>query len=214
LNSILLYFYPGACSLAPLLVLEELAVPFEARLVDFSSNEQTTPGFLALNPKGRVPLLVVDEFKLTENPAILRFLAMSIGDGSLWPQEGEDDARCHELLAWISSTVHPMYSHVTRPARYAEGENARAAVQAKGQQSTLELWADIDRLLQSKRWAVGHRLSVADYYLLVVWTWARRCGFAGDVATTFPAWTAHARLLGKRPATHRAFTREGIALPA
>jgi glutathione S-transferase len=214
LRSIILFYYPGACSLAPLLVLEELAVPFEARLVDLSRDEQMSPAYLALNPKGRVPLLAVDQFRLTENPAILRYLATSIGDGSLWPRDREDDARCHELLAWVSSSVHAMYSHVTRPARYVDGDNARAAVRAKGQQLTLDLWADIDRLLDSKRWAVGHHLSVADYYLLVVWTWARKCGFAGDVAVTFPSWTAHARLLGGRPATHSAFAREGIALPA
>jgi len=194
-------------------VLEELGVSFKARLVDFAHDEQHTPEYLKLNPKGRVPLLVVGDFKLTENPAILRYLAVSIGDSSLWPCGEEEDARCQELLAWIASTVHPMYSHVTRPERYVEGDGARAAVRAKCKRSTLTLWADIDERLHARRWAIGDRLSVADFYLLVVWTWARKSGFAGDVAETFPAWTAHARLLGRRPATLRALAREGIAPP-
>ena len=213
-KSISLYYYPGACSLAPLLVLEELCVPFEARLVDFSHDEQKGPSYLRLNPKGRVPLLLVGDFGLTETPAILRYLATSIGNGKLWPRGEKEDARCSELLAWIASTVHAMYSHVTRPDRYVDGDQARAAVRLKGEQSTAILWKDIDRLLESRRWAVGGRLSVADYYLLVVWTWARRCSFSGDVAVAFPAWTAHARLLAQRPATVRAFARERIAPPA
>ncbi len=210
---IALYYYPGACSLAPLLVLEELGVPFEARLVDFLHDEQKTPAYLKLNPKGRVPLLSVDGFILTENPAILRYLAVSIGDGSLWPRGEQDDARCLELLTWVASTVHAIYSHVTRPERYVDGDDARAAVRTKGRTSTLALWTEINGLLESKTWAVGDRLSVADYYLLVIWTWARNCGFAGDVAVTFPAWTAHARMLAKRPAVSRAFARENIVLP-
>lgn len=209
-----LYYFPGACSLAPLLVLEELGVPFEARLLDLARNEQQSPAYLALNPKGRVPLLVAGDFKLTENPAILRYLATVVGDGALWPIGVEDDARCQELLAWIASSVHVMYSHVTRAERYVDGAEARAAVRDKGRRSTLAMWAEVEQRLAGRRYAIGERLSVADYYLLVVWTWARRCGFAGDVAVTYPAWTAHARGLAERPATQRAFARETIALPA
>ncbi|MEA2936232.1 MAG: glutathione S-transferase [Variibacter sp.] len=211
--SISLYYAPGACSLAPLLVLDELGAPFEARLVDFTRDAQHSPEYRQLNPKGRVPLLVVGAFRLTENPAILRYLATRVGDGTLWPCGVEDDARCHELLAWIASTVHAVYSHVTRPSRYVDGDEARVAVQEKGRQATLALWGDIEKMMTSRRWAVGDQLSVADYLLLTVWTWARKCGFAGDVAVTFPAWTAHARLLGERPATQCAFQREGIAMP-
>lgn len=212
-RAVALYYFPGACSLAPLLVLEELGVPFEARLVDLAHDEQNKPEYRRLNPKGRVPLLVVGDFRLTENPAILRYLATRIGDGALWPQSEEDDARCHELLAWIASTVHAIYSHVTRAARYVDGDEARAAVRDKNRRSTLALWSEMNQMLTGRLWAIGDRLSVADYYLLVVWTWARKCGFAGDVAVMFPAWTAHARLLGGRPAVHRAFAREGVALP-
>lgn len=208
-----LYYFPGACSLAPLLVLEELGVPFEARLVDLAGGEQNNPKFQQLNPKGRVPLLVAGDFRLTENPAILRYLATRVGDGSLWPQGIEDDARCHEFLAWIASTVHPVYSHVTRAERYVDGEDARAAVRDKNRQSTLALWGDIEQTMRSRRWIVGDRLSVADFYLLVVWTWARKCGFAGDIAETFPNWTAHARSLGRRSSVQCAFKREGIPLP-
>lgn len=138
---------------------------------------------------------------------------MSIGDGSLWPRSEEDDARCLELLTWVASTVHAVYSHVTRPERYVDGDDAQAAVRAKGRISTLALWTEINDLLELRTWAVGNCLSVADYYLLVIWTWARKCGFAGDVGVTFPAWTAHARMLAKRPAVSRAFARESIALP-
>jgi glutathione S-transferase len=209
-----LYYSPGACSLAPLLVLEELGVPFEARLVDLAGGEQNNPTYRQLNPKGRVPLLVAGDFKLTENPAILRYLATRVGGGSLWPQGIEDDARCQEFLAWIASTVHAIYSHVTRAGRYVDGDDAQAAVRDKNRQSTLALWGDIEQMMKSRRCVVGDRLSVADFYLLVVWTWARKCGFAGDVAITFPAWTAHAHLLASRPATRRAFAREAIELPS
>ncbi|MGU3492980.1 glutathione S-transferase family protein [Xanthobacteraceae bacterium A53D] len=208
-----LYYWPGACSLAPHLVLEDIGDPFELVLVDFASAEQRQEAFLQLNPKGRVPLLIDGTFRLTENPAILRYLAIQRPDSQLWPRDQQGDARCCELLAWIASSVHAMYSHVTRPERYADGAAAREAVRDKGRQTTLALWRDIEAHLRASPWAVGDRISVADFYLLVVWSWARERDFVGAIGNTFPAWTEHALRLAERASVQRAFRSEGLAVP-
>jgi glutathione S-transferase len=123
-----LYYSPGACSLAPHLVLEEVGAVFEPVLISTAKGEQRTPEYLAINPKGRVPALADGGFVVTENPAILRYIARKFPDAGLWPDDPHEEARCAEWLAWMSSTIHPTYAHVRRPERYATSDDAKADV--------------------------------------------------------------------------------------
>lgn len=209
-----LYYSPGACSLAPHIALEEARAAFEPVRVQLAEGEQRTPEYLAINPKGRVPALAEGDWALTENPAILSFIARRHPSAGLWPHDAKDEARCAEWLAWIASTIHPAYAHVRRPERYADDAGAKEAVIAKGRETCRELWSAVDRRLGSGPWAVGERYSVADPYLLVFWTWGRGPTLGFDMARDCPNWTAHARRMGERPAVRKAFEREGLPLPA
>lgn len=209
-----LFYASGACSLAPHIALEESGAPFEPVRVDMASGEQRTPEYLRINPKGRVPALAVDDWVLTENPAILQFIARSFPEANLWPQDLRDQARVAEWLGWIASTVHVAYAHVRRAERYADSEAALAEVRAKGMQTCRELWQAVDARLGAGPWAIGDRYTVADAYLLVFWTWGRGSVLGFDMAREFPDWTAHARRMATRPAVQQAFGREGLTLPA
>jgi glutathione S-transferase len=215
MSGLKLYYSPGACSLASHLALEEVGAAFEAVLVSTAKGEQRTPEYLAINPKGRVPALADGDFVLTENPAILRYIARKFPNAGLWPDDPRDEARCAEWLAWISSTVHPTYSHIRRPERYATGEDAKADVIETGKVNVRRLWPEVDRKLAAGAgpFALGSRLSVADLYLLVFWVWARAPMLGFEVERDLPAWTAHARRLGERDGVRRAFEREGLPLP-
>ena len=212
-TSLRLFYSNGACSLAPHIVLEETGIPFEPVRVDMASGQQRSPEFLRINPKGRVPALAVDDWVLTENPAILQFIARSHPDSGLWPETLPDQARVAEWLAWIASTVHVAYAHVRRAERYADSEPALAEVRAKGLQTCRDLWRAIDTRLGEGPWAIGKRYSVADAYLLVFWTWGRGSVLQFDMARDVPHWTAHALRMAERPAVQRAFRREGLTLP-
>jgi glutathione S-transferase len=209
-----LYYSPGACSLAPHVALEEVGVEYEPVKVTLAKGEQRTPEYLALNPKGRVPVLAEDGWVLTENAAILPYIAQRFSGAGLWPSDAKEAARVAEWIGWIASTVHIAYAHVRRPERYASDPKAIEAVIAKGKESCRDIWGQVDRKLGAGPWAIGERFSIADPYLLVFWTWDRGPTLGFDMAKDFPSWTAHARRMGERPAVKRAFEREALELPA
>ncbi|GJD63052.1 glutathione S-transferase family protein [Methylobacterium frigidaeris] len=213
-DTLTLYYSPGACSLAPHIALEETGAAFEAVKVDFATAEQRGGRYLAINQKGRVPALAEGEWVLTENPAILRYIARRHPEAGLWPEDPREEARCAEWLAWISSTIHPAYAHIRRAERYATDEAAIESVKAKGHETCADLWTMIEVGLSRGGWAAGEHYSVADPYLLVFWHWGRGQVLGYDMARQFPSWTDHARRMAERPAVQRAFAREGLPLPA
>lgn len=209
-----LYYSPGACSLAPHLALEEAGADYDAHRVDFSKGEQRTPEYLALNPKGRVPVLRAEDWVLTESPAILRFVARRYPTARLWPDDPREDARCAEWLAFCSSTVHVAYAHTRRPERYAESDVGKQEVVAKGMETCREVWQQVEAKLGASAWAAGEQFSVADCYLLVFWMWGRGPALGFDMAADYPHWTGHALRMAERPAVQRTFGQEGLKLPA
>lgn len=205
------YYSPGACSLAPHIALEEAGADFEPVRVDFAAGQQRSPDYLAINPKGRVPALVDGSWVLTENPALLRFIARRYPNAGLWPDDLRQEARCVEWLGWIASTVHIGYAHVRRPERYASTPQGLEEVVAKGQETCRGLWRNVEeRLGHVGPWALGERYSVVDPYLMVFWNWGRGQVLGYDMARDFPHWTAHARRMAERPAVRRTFERENL----
>lgn len=202
-----LFYAPGACSLAPHIALEETGQPFTPVRVDTKGGEHRRPSFLRINPKARVPALAVDDWVLTENPAILQFVARSCPDVALWPNDAKNQARAAEWLAWIASTVHVAYAHVRRAERYATSEAGLQDVRDTGRAASLTLWRDVDARLDTGPWAMGEQYTAVDPYLLVFWQWGagQVLGFDMD---QFPRWTAHARRMLERPAVQRALERE------
>ena len=119
--TIALYYSPGACSFAPHVVLREVGVEFELRKVSTADRSNYSPEYLAINPKGRIPTLLIDGFTLTENPAILAYLGRRYPEAGLYPSAvGENEARCLELLAWSSNTVHVAFAQMLRPERFVK----------------------------------------------------------------------------------------------
>lgn len=213
--SLKLYYSPGACSLAPHIALEETGEPFEPVLTKLTDGAQKTPEFLAINPKSRVPALVDGDFVVTENPAILRYVARKFPTAGLWPDDPRDEARCVEWLAWGSSGIHVAYAHTRRPERYATSPDGKADVVATGNVAARKIWDEVEAKLAASAspWAAGERYSVADAYLMVFWFWGRAPTLGYDMDADFPAWSAHARRTAERPAVQRVLDREGIAAP-
>jgi glutathione S-transferase len=209
-----LYYAPGACSLAPHIVLEEAGAPFELSRVDLGTDQQHSAEFLRVNPKARVPALVDGDWVLTEAPAILRYIAARHPAAGLWPWEPREEARCAEWLNWLSSTIQPAFGHVRRASRYASDSRAVEDVAATGKKTARQLWQAVDQKLGHGPWAIGERYSVADALLIVYWHWGRGPVLGFDMEREFPNWTEHARRLATRPAVQRAFSSEGLTLPS
>ena len=105
-----LYYSPGACSLAPHIALEEAGATYALQLVSIPKGEQQAPEYLNVNPRGKIPALRTDEGVLTENVAILTYIARLFPYAKLLPEEPIGMARCISHMAWLSNTVHPAFT--------------------------------------------------------------------------------------------------------
>jgi glutathione S-transferase len=169
-------------------------VPFEARPMSFKNRDMRAPKFLALNPEGRVPVLLIDGRPLTEVAAILFYLAKRFPDAELLPS-GDLDAEAQALswMSFIASTLHPARRH--------------------GLEYAKQVYGIADRRL-GDGWALG-RYSIADIHLFrLYWRLANSLHPAPEM---FPNLTAHYQNMMARPAVQRTIEVEtaiGYELPA
>ena len=205
-----LYYSPGSCSLAPHIVLEELGIAFESVPVSLKDGEQHKADFQRLNPKARVPVLVVDGKVLTENVAILTYLGGGYAQRGLWPKETWKQAEALSLMAWLSSSVHITFAGIFRPERYTVDTAAKETVKTQSRITLLKYFADIEKMLTGKTFAMGGQYTVCDPYLLVFYRWGYRIGL--DMKTEFPQWTKHSLRVASRPTVKRVFEIEGIKI--
>jgi len=182
-----LYFAPGASSMAVHIALHEIGVPFEGRPISLAKREQQAPDFLALNPEGKVPTLLIDGRPLTEVAAILYFLAKRFPQAALLPQAAglpqddlEGEAQAISWMSFIASSLHP--------ARRLGLEGAK------------KVYGLADQRLGERGWALG-RYSIADIHLFrLYWRFANS---AKPAPGTFPRLSAHYDRMMLRPAVRR-----------
>lgn len=182
-----LYLSPGSSSMAPHIALHEIGVDFESRWISFARRQQYAPEYLALNPEGKVPTLLVDELPLTEVAAILYYLARRFPEAGLFPAgDLEAEAQVISWMSFIASTVHP----------------ARRI----GVDRWKEVFGIAEQRLGARDWAVGG-YSIADIHLFRLF-W-RFFNSAHPSPEDFPGLFAHYRSMMARPAVHRVLEIEG-----
>jgi glutathione S-transferase len=190
-----LYFAPGASPMAAHIALHEVGVPFESRPLSFRKKETRDASFLALNPEGKVPTLLIDGRPLTEVAGILFYLARRYPQAELLPSDDvEAEAQVVSWMSFIAATVHP--------ARRQGTEHAR------------RIYAIAEQRLVGHEWAVG-RYSIADIHLFRLF-WRFR-GSLDPAPGEFPALTAHYDRMMARPAVKKTIEIEaaiGYELPA
>jgi len=200
-----LYYSPGACSLAPHIALEETGATYALQLVSIPKGEQQAPEYLNVNPRGKIPALRTDEGVLTENVAILTYIARTFPQAQLLPQEPIEMARCISHMAYLSNTVHPAFTHIVRPGRFATDKSAQEIVKATGRGNAWKLLQELDGLLDGQQWVLGLRYSVADPYTLVIYGWGKHNRMPVEQLKNYTAFKD--RML-QRPAARRVLERE------
>jgi glutathione S-transferase len=194
-----LYYARGTCALASHLALEFAGAPYEAKRLDFKQQQQRSPEYLKINPKGRVPALVTDRGVLTETPALLQYIAQSFPQARLAPL---DDAfllaRMNEFNSYLCSTVHVNHAHGARGYRWVDPEDGAslAAMKKKVAQTMGEGFALIEAQMLRGPWVLGESLSTSDLYLYTVARWLEGDGV--DVRR-FPRVADHQRRLEALP---------------
>ncbi len=195
MTRLVLYFAPGASSMAPHIALHETGAVFEPAPVSFARGDNRNPAFLALNPEGKVPVLAIDGAPLTEVTAILYYLARAFPEARLMPWgDAAPEARVISWMCFIAASVHP--------ARRAGLDHAR------------HIWALTDRKLGANEWAAGD-YSVADIHLFRLF-W-RFLNSLRPAPGAFPNLMRHYDAMMARDAVRRTLEAEaaiGYELPA
>ena len=196
-----LFYAPGTCSLASHIALEEVGAAYEAYRVDFSRAEQTTPDYLAVNPKGRVPALATERGTLTETPAILAFIAQSFPEARLAPLDDPFEfARLQSFLSYLCSTVHVAHAHARRGARWADDPAAHEAMKAKVPQNMADCFALVEASMFAGPFVMGGTYTIADPYLFTIAGWLEADGVDPG---RFPKILDHRNRMAERPAVAR-----------
>jgi glutathione S-transferase len=201
-----LYYSPGSCALASHIALEEAGAPYTAERIDFKNNQQNSPEYLAVNPKGRVPAMVTDGGILTETPALLAFIAQSFPQAKLAPL---DDplafAKVQAFNSYLCSTVHVAHAHGGRGYRWAAEETSFADMKCKVPETMGASFALIERDMLKGPWVMGETFTICDPYLFTIAQWLERDGV--DLAD-LPKVFDHRKRMSERPAVRKAIAEE------
>jgi glutathione S-transferase len=198
-TSLTFYYAPGTCALASHLALEYSGAPYEPQRLDFKQQQQRSPEYLRVNPKGRVPALVTERGVLTETPAILQFIAQSFPQAKLAPL---DDpfllAKVNEFNSYMCSTVHVNHAHKGRGYRWVEADDTVAleAMKKKVPQTMAESFTLIEEQMFKGPWVLGEIFSTADLYLYTIARWLEGDGV--DVQR-FPRVADHMKRMDAQP---------------
>ncbi|MEI7036123.1 glutathione S-transferase family protein [Fulvimonas yonginensis] len=200
-----LYYAPGAASMVVHLALLEAGAPYDLRLVDLDAGAQRDPAYLALNPHGVVPTLVVDGRPLGESSALLMLLAERHPEAGLAPAPGTPGRGAwYAWIAYLASTLMPPFRLWFYPQDLHDTPDVRAAVQRRIE----GVWDHLQAHLATQGpHLLGEQFSGADLLLTMLMRWSRNMP---RPATQWPALAQLADRVRARPSWRRLYEIEGL----
>ena len=200
-----LYYPPRTCALATHIALIDAGADYTLHRIDFSKGEQRAPEFLALNPKGRVPALATPQGILTENTALLTYIAQTHPKANLAPADPFGLAKLQAFTAFLSSTLHVAHAHGPRGNRWTDDPAALAALKSYVPTSVTAAFKLVEDSMLEGPFVMGDTYTIADPYLFTMSTWIE-----GDQVDTtqIPRVMAHRAMMSQRPSVIRALAEE------
>lgn len=206
MSPLTLYLSPGACSMAAHVGLLEAGAEFTARPVALSKGEHLQADYRKINPHAQVPALQIGDRVLTENVAILTWLAKTWPAAKLLPLGSlDEEARTLSYLAWLTSAVHTAFGPLFHPERFADSAEARREVAQHARRQLQDHFAEIDANLKDQDYALG-AFSLADIYLFAFYRWAEN--YLKLDLTPYPHYTALNQRVLQRPSVQRMLAAE------
>lgn len=200
------YMTPGSCSTGIHILLEEVALLFEVRLVNLLAGDQWKPEYLAINPKGTIPVLVrEDGLALTDFQSIAWWLARTYPRYGLLPDSLEGELQVLERMNYAINTLHGQgFARLFTTDKFCTNPAEHEAIQAQGRSIVDQGLALVNRWLDGQSYLVGNRYSIADAALFYVLFWANR------LSIPLPEHCqAHLTQMLKRPAVRQVLAEEG-----
>jgi glutathione S-transferase len=204
------FFASNTCALATHIALEDAGARYEAVQIDFAAEQQRSPEYLAINPKGRVPALETEQGILTETPALLAWVAQTHPAAQLAPTDAFGFARAQAFNAYICATVHVAHAHRMRGYRWADDPAALEAMKAKVPESVTNAFLLIEQRMLEGPYVLGAAYSICDPYLFTLSQWLEMDGVD---TSRLPRVMAHRRMMAQRGSVKRAIAMQPGAAP-
>lgn len=210
-----LYYCRGKASLAPHMLLEELAVPYQLIPIDVKSNQHRSPQYLALNPLGKIPLLIDKEMRISETAAICLYLADQHPEQHFAPKPGTvERGPLYQWLFFLTNTLQTELMIYFNPQRYGEidqeGVKAHAYENISSMLELIENQLRENQLTARGPYFFGENCSVVDLMLLMLSRWTSDMAYPARSRSYFAEYLT---LVAARPAIRRAFAAENIIAP-
>jgi glutathione S-transferase len=210
-----LYFAPGACSFVPHTLLEASGAPFEPVMVKIHKGENYEDAYKAVNPRSQVPALVTEQGEVvTQIVAIVAYLHERFPALQILPSDALARAKVLETLAWMNNTVHPTFTHIFMPHKFAGDAAVHGELRAHNTQLYRGMLGELEALAaaaeaEGRAWLGGAQFGPLDAYALTLLRWGSIAGI--DPAGYPQAW-ALAQRVAALPAVQRAMERERLQL--
>jgi glutathione S-transferase len=204
-----LYYAPNTCALAAHIALEDAGADYEAHRLDFYREEQRQTDYLAINPKGRVPALSCPEGLLTENPAILAYIAQTHKAANLAPLEDAFAfAKIQAFNNYLASTLHVAHAHGKRAERWADDEAAKREMLRKMPEVVLNSFLLIEEDMFKGPFVMGEAYTICDPYLFTFAQWMEADNVDPDL---LPKLRDHRQMMLQRPNVQKIIADERAA---
>jgi glutathione S-transferase len=196
---IILYYAPNTCALAPYITLTEAGADFEVRPLNTRKRQNFSPEYLKINPKHKVPTLVVDGKNLTENVAIHQWVHRTFPDAKILPADPWDQLQAISLLAWCASGIHPYVSRINNPSKVCDVTGTADSVVKIATDGLFENFRIADNMLAGREHFFDHFTAPDAHFF---WCCRRSTQLGVDISG-FPNVEAHFNRMLERPSVKK-----------
>lgn len=202
---ITLYHSPGACSMATYISLLEAEAAVDVQIISLKNQDQLKPEYVAINPKGKVPYLVVDGKGLSENIAVQTWIAEAFPTAKLLPEDSWDQKRALSYMGWFGAGIHQHLTRHFKPTYFCADVSAHEDIKAKSKAMYFEQLALVESELVGSTWFFDH-YTVCDSYFFWIYERALQEGF--DLSE-FEYCTAHNNRMRERQSVQKVLSHTG-----
>ncbi|HEY7656782.1 MAG TPA: glutathione S-transferase family protein [Burkholderiales bacterium] len=201
---LMLYYAPLTCALVPFVTLTEAGAEFDVRPINTRNGDNRKPEFLRLNPKHKVPVLVIDGEPLTENIAIQIWIHRQFPAAKLLPADPKEEIKAISLMGFCGSGIHPHLTPNARPQNYCDLPGSEESVKRVANKLLFEDMKVMDDILAGREWFFGHFTACDAYFF---WCFRRAVSFKLDLSG-FGNCMAHFERMHERPSVQRVIAYE------
>jgi glutathione S-transferase len=201
---LVLYYAPNTCATVPFITLTEAGAEFEVRDLNTRTGGNRTPEFLKLNPKHKVPVLMIDGEPLTENVAIQIWIHRQFPKAKLLPADPQQEIKAISLMAFCASGIHPHLTPNVRPQNYCDVPGTEEGVKRVANKLLFEDFKVMEDLLAGREWFFPHFTAVDAYFF---WCFRRAVSFQLELSG-FKSCMGHFERMQERASVKKVLAHE------